>query len=333
MKPLISVILPVYNVEKYITECIESILSQTLQDFEILVIDDCSEDNTIEIIRSFNDERIFIIEKKVNKGLVDSLNIGFKKAIGKYIARVDGDDINTLDRFEEQFNFLNNNKNIDACGCWLQAFGDNDFIIKHQKTHNKIQSLMLLSNSMSLGATMLRRSSYKSFNFNAKMLHVEDYDYWARTIFACKVHNLQKILYYYRVHDKQVSFTFNKIQKKNDILIKLNLFKKINYDQRKFSDELLIKIMFSSEYFTLTELKIFILWTKILLRNNQCYDANYLKEAIHEITRKIVNAIYFVGKRKNINNLWRLKGLFVLPKKEFIFIIRKKTRILFIRWS
>ena len=98
--PLISVVLPVFNVEQYIEECIESILNQSYVFFELLIIDDCSTDNTLEILRSFKDNRINIIEKSNNKGLVDSLNLGLDLAKGKYIVRIDGDDINTLKRFE-----------------------------------------------------------------------------------------------------------------------------------------------------------------------------------------------------------------------------------------
>ncbi|MFQ3296162.1 MAG: glycosyltransferase involved in cell wall biosynthesis [Polaribacter sp.] len=326
MEPLISVILPIYNVEKYIRECLDSILNQTLQDFEVLVIDDCSDDNTLEVIKSFNDERIYIIEKEVNKGLIDSLNRGFKVARGKYIARVDGDDINALDRFEKQFNFLNKNKNIAACGCWLQNFGKNDTIIKHQKMHNEIQVSMLLSNSMSLGASMLRRSSYQNFKFNGKMLHVEDYDFWARTLWVCKLHNLQEVLYHYRVHEQQVSLLFKKEQVANDISIKLNLFKKINYNQDKYSEKLLTRIMYSSEYFNIRELHLFMLWTKRLLKNNTCYDDKLFKQVINRIIRNLVYSIYFKGNRKSINKFWRLKALFVLPFKEFVFIIRKKIK-------
>ena len=115
--PLISVILPVYNCAAFISDTMHSILNQTIQDFEIIVIDDCSTDNTVDVIQKFDDKRIFILLKKQNMGLIDSLNIGFKQANGKYIARMDGDDINHLERFEKQLNILQNNSDIKVCGC------------------------------------------------------------------------------------------------------------------------------------------------------------------------------------------------------------------------
>ena len=205
MKTLISVVLPVYNVADYIKEAIDSILNQSFQNFDIIVIDDCSTDQTVSIIEDYKDRRIQIIMKPANKGLIDSLNIGFAAATGKYIARVDGDDVNDLDRFKKQFNFLENNLDIAACGCWLQAFGVDNNIIKHKENHIEIQANLLLSNPMSLGATMLRRESYKMFYFDKQMFHVEDYEYWARTAWDCKLHNLQEVLYHYRTHLNQVS--------------------------------------------------------------------------------------------------------------------------------
>jgi glycosyltransferase involved in cell wall biosynthesis len=326
--PLISVVLPVYNVEQYIEECMNSILNQTFQDFEILVIDDCSTDNTLNIIKSFNDKRIVIIEKEKNKGLIDSLNIGFKAAKGKYIARVDGDDINALERFEKQVKFLEENTDIQACGSWLQAFGKYNTTIRHKETHNEIQAYMLLSNPMSLGATMLSRKAYTSFEFDKTMWHVEDYDFWARTVWNCKLHNLQEVLYYYRAHSNQVSTKFKQTQLENDIIIKLNLFKKIEYNQDEFSDSLLIKIMYSSAYITTNELTSFFKWTIVLIKNNRLYDPIYLVEVLNNITRNIVFDVYFRSNgRKGINKKWRLKALLFLPFKELVFVVRKKLKV------
>ncbi|MCI2228383.1 glycosyltransferase family 2 protein [Polaribacter sp. MSW13] len=324
---LITVVLPVYNVEKYIKECMDSILNQTIQDFEIIVIDDCSTDNTLDVIRNYKDDRIKIYEKEENKGLIDSLNIGFKVAKGKYIARVDGDDINVLNRFEKQINFLELNTDIDACGCWLQAFSASKVIIKHKEFHKEIKSYMLLSNPMSLGATMLRRKSYEGFSFGKKMWHAEDYDFWARTVWSCRLHNLQEILYYYRVHDKQVSSQFKQTQLENDIIIKLNLFKKINYNQKIFTDALVTKVMYTNNYISVAELYQFLKWTNIILKNNNCYDSKFLKEIINEIIRKLVYNIYFVGGREKIDKKWRLKALFILPLREFLFVVRKKIKL------
>ena len=172
--PLIAVVLPVYNVAPYLKEAVDSILNQTIQDFEVIIIDDCSTDKTIEVANTFNDSRIKIITKEKNKGLIDSLNIGFKTAKGKYIARMDGDDISDLKRFEKQLNVLENNPEIKVCGCWLQAFGNNDEIIKHKEHHEQILVNMMVHCSMSLGAVMIDRTWVKDECFNEEKKHVEE---------------------------------------------------------------------------------------------------------------------------------------------------------------
>ena len=191
--PLISVVLPVYNVAPYLKESLDSILNQTIQDFEIIFIDDCSTDNTIEIATSYHDSRIKILSKTENKGLIDSLNIGFKAANGKYIARMDGDDISDLKRFEKHLFILENNPEIKVCGSWLQAFGKDDKIIKHKENHEQILVNMMLHCSMSLGAVMLDRVWAEGECFNEEKKHVEDYDFWSRVIWKGKLYNIQEV--------------------------------------------------------------------------------------------------------------------------------------------
>ena len=168
---LISVILPVFNVEKYIVECIASILNQTIQDYELLIIDDCSTDKTLEMVAGFSDNRIKIITKEKNSGLVDSLNLGMQLAKGKYIARMDGDDISVADRFEKQLQVLENDSNIKACGCWLQQFGIDNEIIKHKEFHHEIMVHMITSCAMSLGSTMFDREWALKFPFDESKKH------------------------------------------------------------------------------------------------------------------------------------------------------------------
>ncbi|MDR2355648.1 MAG: glycosyltransferase, partial [Clostridiales Family XIII bacterium] len=102
--PMISVIMPTYNSEKYVAETMESILTQTFRDFEFLVVNECgSNDRTVAIVESFRDPRIRVIQNARRLGIAESLNIGIKQSKGKYIARMDADDIAMPERFERQF--------------------------------------------------------------------------------------------------------------------------------------------------------------------------------------------------------------------------------------
>ncbi|MEF3401434.1 glycosyltransferase family A protein, partial [Listeria monocytogenes] len=113
--PLVSVIIPTYNVEEYIEECIVSIQKQTYENLEIVVVDDCSSDNTFEILCRLakDDTRIKVFQNDKNMKICYSLNKALENSSGEYIVRMDGDDVSSLDRIEMQLNYLQKNKDID----------------------------------------------------------------------------------------------------------------------------------------------------------------------------------------------------------------------------
>lgn len=114
--PVISVVMPVYNSEKYLRESIESILNQIFNNFEFIIVDDCSTDNSLEIIKSYKDKRIKLIKNKKNLGTVKSRNIGLKEAQGDYIAIMDSDDISLVHRLNTQVNYLMGHPKIYLVG-------------------------------------------------------------------------------------------------------------------------------------------------------------------------------------------------------------------------
>lgn len=330
--PLISVVLPVYNVAPYIAEAINSVLNQTIQDFEIIVIDDCSTDNTIAIVEAIEDCRIRIIKKAINKGLIDSLNIGFNEAKGDYIARMDGDDINVLNRFEKQLNILKNNPKIKACGCWLQEFGKTNNIIKHKEFHEEIVDRMLIHCSMSLGTVMFERLAVAEFRFDESKKHVEDYDFWSKVAWSFELYNLQEVLYYYRVHDGQVSSKYKAIQLVGDVPIKLFLFKKLKYNENVFSDKSLTKVLLLNNYITLQEFSLFNKWIKKLLklnRESEIYTQEGLEIAIKGIKESLFYTIYFSKSDIDISKAWRIKSLLKMPIIDAIWVLNHKSRRIF----
>ncbi len=124
---LITVLMSVYNGEKYLKESIRSVLTQSYSDFEFIIVDDCSNDKTIEIIESFNDPRIKLLRNESNLGLSASLNRGIKSSSGKYIARHDDDDISQSNRLQNQLNLFKATNNIDA------IFVDMPYLINLEK--------------------------------------------------------------------------------------------------------------------------------------------------------------------------------------------------------
>ena len=138
--PAISVLMSVFNSDKYLHEAIDSILKQTFTDFEFIIINDASTDSSVNIIKSYNDIRIVLIENETNIGLTNSLNKGIKRATGKYIARMDADDIALPFRFAEQFSFMELHAEIGICGTWVETFNEKGKIVvwDYPETHEKI---------------------------------------------------------------------------------------------------------------------------------------------------------------------------------------------------
>jgi glycosyltransferase involved in cell wall biosynthesis len=326
--PLISVVLPVYNCSLYIEEAINSILNQTIQDFEIIVIDDYSTDETVAIVQSINDSRIKLILKEENKGLIDSLNIGFKEAKGKYIARMDGDDISLPSRFKKQLEVLENT-DIKVCGCWLQRFGKSNVLIRHKEYHDEIVAHLLLSCSMSMGSVMFDRKTFETFSFDESKKHVEDYDFWARVAWSGKFYNIQEVLYNYRAHDTQVTQLYNDMQRQGDIGIKLFLFKKLKYNTEMFSDEMISKMLLLNKPIEIKEFKLFLKWLKELIllnRKSQVFSSIELVKVLKIIKRSILFSLYFEKTSIGITKKWRTKVLFGLQLSDVFFVLKIKAR-------
>lgn len=327
--PTITVLMPVYNVEPFIKEAIESVLNQSYSDFELLIIDDASTDDTVNRITAFSDSRIKLIKKPKNLGLIDSLNLGIKLAKGQYIARMDGDDISTPDRFQKQLDVLLNNPEIKACGCWLQRFGNHGKIIKHKEFHEEILTELLMQCSMSLGSVMFEKKAFENYSFDENKKHVEDYDFWSRVSWISKLYNIQEVLYHYRSHDTQVTKLYYDIQRKGDVDIKLFLFKKLNYDNEVFTDDLIAKMLWITQKISMNDLALFFKWIKQLSLKNKklkIYSQKELIDVLQIIKRRLVFELYFEQTSTGLDKKGRLQALAYLPIEELLFVIRGKTR-------
>lgn len=205
--PLISVILPVYNTEKYIAEAVHSILDQTLTDFELLVINDASTDKTLEILEGFTDPRLKIINNPTNSKVVRSLNKGLDLVQGEFIARMDADDICYPDRFEKQVAYLKANPTIDICGSWVKMFGKDNYILTFPENHDDIKAEMLFKNIIVHPSIMFRAESLKrnGYRYNEEYPNAEDYGLWVETIDKLRYAIVPQILLKYRVHGENVS--------------------------------------------------------------------------------------------------------------------------------
>mgnify|MGYP000500499379 CR=1 FL=1 len=208
-KYTISVILPIYNAERYLKQSIQSILCQTFTDFELLAINDGSIDSSSEILSSFNDKRLRIINNDKNRGLIYTLNRGIEEAKGKYIARMDADDIATPNRLSLQVQFLEQNSSVALVGGCAEFIDENDIPFMSCKvplSHNEIIQEIFSANCFIHPSVMFRTSVIRSLGgYRSEALHAEDYDLWLRIIEHHQVANLPDNLILYRIHPNQVS--------------------------------------------------------------------------------------------------------------------------------
>lgn len=210
LRPIISVIMPAYNAENYLREAIDSILNQSFQDFEFLIINDGSTDHTEEIIFSYSDNRIKYIKNETNIKLIASLNKGLKLAQGKYIARMDADDISLKGRLEKQVYFMENNLDIGISGGQMEIFGtargDTDYPLSHDECLVRLLDQTCFSNNLFIIRTGLVQKY--NFQFNKEYLHVEDYKFYTDVLQKIKGANLPDILTKYRQHNTSVTFKY-----------------------------------------------------------------------------------------------------------------------------
>ncbi|MEL5895823.1 glycosyltransferase [Bacteroides sp. GD17] len=217
--PLVSVIIPCYNAEKYIREAIDSIINQTYSNIEILCIDDCSKDNTLSMLREFEviDNRIRVYSNPINMRIAAALNVGLEHTSGTYIARMDADDIAVHDRIEKQVKFLEAYPQIAICGGQCDVINEHGMQtghISYPLSDEALKTLLLFDSCFAHPTVMFRKSIYNSLGGYADMMPVEDVEYWTRMAIAgYKFANLPDVLLRYRHHSLQVTSTQNDYKK------------------------------------------------------------------------------------------------------------------------
>lgn len=209
----VSVIMPVYNAERYVASAIESILNQTFTDFEFIIINDGSSYSTAEIVKCYNDERIVFINNSENQGIVKVLNQGLALCKGMYIARMDSDDISLPQRFEKQVAYLDSHPDVGILGTSMIAFSENHAEKVLKKKHVTYLDTILCCPIVH-PSVMMRKSVIEEHNllYRPEYKHAEDYDLWARAVRYTKIENLPDILLKYRYHDSNISIVYNSEQ-------------------------------------------------------------------------------------------------------------------------
>lgn len=222
-KPLVSVIISTYNEEKYIAESIRSILRQDYPNIEIIIVDDASTDDTVRIIREMKSDKIRLYINEENKKLAHNLNFALSKANGKYVARMDADDIARKNRISEQVLYMEQHLDVDLIAAYAKTFGDSSILKSAPSQHEDIFAELLFTNPICHPTVMLRKSTI-DYLYDESCAAGQDYELWARIIGNKKFHVLDKVLLNYRVINRQRNTQYLKKQKQSAIKAREHLF-------------------------------------------------------------------------------------------------------------
>ena len=308
MKKL-AVLLPTYNVAPYIAESIDSILNQTFKDFDLYIYDDCSTDNTSEIVSSYKDQRIYYKKNKINLGLSKTLNIGLSHLLSNYefIARMDADDWAFPERFQKQIEHMKHNKDIVVCGTqgfWLKDISQNPFSGWTYPTSNDYIKLYLLFSASFSHSSLFFRSDFflkNNFRYDETIKTCEDWDLWTRIQDSGKFANLSDFLMKHRVLENSNHRSVeNKMKHLNERSVIISKYWKIfNID---LSPEQVFEYYYQKDFIDkekfIPKLKILInAFNDIFINHTTFLNQSDKKKFSYLLSRKILD----YWKRSNLN--------------------------------
>ncbi len=201
--PAISVVLPAYNAARWIGESLESILSQSFDDFELIVVNDGSTDGTASVVERFGDPRIRLMSNDTNRGIIFSLNRGIEESRGRYIARMDADDIARPERLARQIAFMEAHPEVGLCGTWARKFvpcGPR-WVQRGPTDSRSLKATLLFSTPFIHPTVMIRRSvlSVHNLRYDQAFPMVEDYRLWCEMALTTELAIIPEVLLEYRV--------------------------------------------------------------------------------------------------------------------------------------
>ena len=218
MSGLVSVLMPVYNTALYLREAMDSMLCQTFKDFELIVLDDCSPDNAEEILDAYDDSRIVRYKGEKNVGLSNVLNVGIGMARGKYIARMDSDDISLPQRLQVQVDYLEKHPDVDLVSVGMRLFGAKEGTWIREINPEKVKIEAMFHSPVLHASSVWRKDAFErqGLRFRQEMVPAEDYDLWTRAMLkGLKLVNLPEVLYEYRIHEAQATVQTDKTTAKS----------------------------------------------------------------------------------------------------------------------
>jgi glycosyltransferase involved in cell wall biosynthesis len=327
-KPKLSIIMPVYNSEKYLRESTESILNQTFKDFEFIIINDGSTDSSMEIVKSYKDPRIKIYDLSTNHGIVYCLNFGIEKSESEIIARMDADDISIQNRIEIQYNYLLNNPTIGLVSSQVQLIDSScvkERIWKQGGSSEDIFYKLHFVNCIAHPSVIFRKKLVlKAGLYKKEALHMEDFDLWYRLSKITKIFEIPKVLLNLRKTESNISFQNYDLQIENASGLSQKTLK--NFINTNISKEQILSIMKNRTDFKNIKDTISLLKSinyKILEQESiiiKELNLNYINLYKSMLTKKliiIINVIRFAKIQDTIKNVFYITKILLLTILEY----------------
>jgi glycosyltransferase involved in cell wall biosynthesis len=225
---LASVLIPAYNAENTIVDAVQSVLIQTHTNFEIIVVDDGSQDATLELLKGIQDSRLRILEFPENRGLIDALNAGLELCKGKYVFRLDADDICKPSRIQEQICFLESNPEVGLLGTAFESIDSKGTttLVRYASSHDTIAFKHLYQIHLCHPTVAIRKSVLieQNLKYNIEYKHAEDYGLFNQLLKVTRASNLPSVLLTKVNALQTVSNRYSEIQETNSQRAKMELF-------------------------------------------------------------------------------------------------------------
>ncbi|MBQ4111032.1 MAG: glycosyltransferase [Clostridia bacterium] len=321
MKPEISVIMSVFNGETYLKEAIESVRNQTFENWELIVINDCSTDKTGEILADFSlkDERIKVHTNEVNLKLPASLNKAISLSSGKYIARMDADDICLPERLEKQYKFMEENSDVSLSSCRFMTVKNGVYMsggAGGRCDSKAIKAMLLVANPILHPGVFAKSEVMKRFNYDTSLTCTEDLELWTRMAMADeKLEILPECLLIYRLHDKQITSTTLERQHTEVLKIEQKYYEMLIRKMDEKMQEFYIKGIYFTETADVNKFLEYAKWLKTSA--SESFEKNDINYALLEVLAEYKRC--GVKKTDVIKAMFKFSPLFLIKE-----IIRRK---------
>ena len=343
--PKVSICCPAYNCEKFSKETVNSFVNQSFNDIEILIPDDCSSDNTINIIKeNFTDVRIKLFEQNINLGPSDNANFLFKIATGDYIALCASDDVMHCERIKKSIEFFEDNPEFDMVYTFIKIIDEksedipsrfSNLFNKKIASQNLLKHFFYYGNFICAPSAMIRKSVFEKILFNPCLIQSQDFDFWIKMLLSdMNIGCIEEQLTFYRIHGGNLSLP-NDLAKQNELNSSwsfecskiLENYSNLINDRQKFerifgfdiADEKLIKFAIAKEALTVKSRSHYLFALNIIY--NEFLDKNI---------RDLIFKKYFFGleEYKNLCKNFNNTNLFIKKKPLYKKIFKKIFKLL-----